>query len=83
LTKGTGLEAHHLVEKRFAETLGVSARSMQSIAVTKAGHQVLTNSWRRAIPYGQGTANATKPQIMNAAREIYRPYPALLRALGL
>jgi len=83
LTKGTGLQAHHLLEKRFANTLGVNPNSMQAIALTPAEHQVFTNAWRQAIPYGQGTANATRQQIMNAGRQIYRDYPDILRALGL
>ena len=83
LTQGTGLQAHHLIEKRFANTLGVNRNSMQSIALTRAEHQVFTNAWRQAIPYGQGTVNATRQQILNAARQIYRAYPEILRALGL
>src|SRR5690606_9601281 len=60
--KGTGLQAHHLVEQRFAGVLGQNARQMASVAVTKAEHQAFTNAWRQAIPYGQGTANATRQQ---------------------
>jgi len=60
LIKGTELQAHHLIEKRFAELLGVEARKMESIALTKAEHQVFTNNWRKAISYGEATANATR-----------------------
>lgn len=66
----TGLQAHHLIEKRFAGLLGQNARQRLSVAVTQAEHQAFTNAWREAIPYGAGTANATKAQIMNAARQI-------------
>jgi hypothetical protein len=45
---------------------------MTSVAVTKAEHQVFTNAWRQAIPYGEGTANATPLQIENAARQMPR-----------
>jgi hypothetical protein len=81
--KGTGLQAHHLVEQRFAGVLGQNARQGLSVAVTQAEHQAFTNAWRSAIPYGAGTANATEAQIMNAARQIYADYPQILNALGL
>ena len=83
LLKGSGLQAHHLLEQRFAGVLGVSPRSMSSIALTPAEHQIFTNAWRQLIPYGSGTANATREQIMNAARIIYKDYPDILKALGL
>jgi hypothetical protein len=83
LTEGTGLRAHHLIEQRFAATLGVNPRTMQSIALTPAEHQVFTNAWRQAIPYGQGTANATVQQIQNVARQVYQDFPDILKALGL
>jgi hypothetical protein len=77
-----------VIEQRFAETLGVNASQMQSIALTLAEHQAFTNAWRQAIGYNGSrnavtTANATREQIMNATREIYRDYPEILRALGL
>jgi hypothetical protein len=82
--KGTGLQAHHLIEQRFAAALGQNARQGLSIAVTQAEHQAFTNAWRQAIPYGaQGTGRATQEQVMQAARDIYANYPAILNALGL
>jgi len=56
---------------------------MESIALTKAEHQVFTNNWRKAISYGEATANATSDQVMNAARQIYKEYPGVLSSLGL
>ncbi|SHJ18706.1 RHS repeat-associated core domain-containing protein [Malonomonas rubra DSM 5091] len=79
--KGTGLEAHHLIEKRFARVLGTAPGDMASVAVTRAEHQVFTNAWRKAIPYGEGTAAATKDQIMSAATQIYKNHPKLLDAI--
>lgn len=81
--KGTGLHAHHLIEKRFARVMGQNAEAMTAIAVTEAEHRMFTQAWRSAIPYGAGTANATQESVFNAAREIYRDYPAILQALGL
>jgi hypothetical protein len=81
--KGSKLQAHHLIEKRFASLLGQKAAEMLAIAVTPAEHQAFTNAWRAAIPYGRGTAAATQEQVLNAARQIYAKYPAILQALGL
>ena len=82
--KGSGLQAHHLIEKRFAATMGQSEGSMLSVAVTKQEHQAFTNAWRKAIPYGKkGTGTATAAEVRGAAREIYRNYPSILRALDL
>ncbi len=83
LTKGTNLQSHHLIEKRFADIMGIKPGEMDAIAVTKTEHQAFTNAWRKAIPYGEGTANATQQQIQNAARQIYKEYPEVIKALGL
>ncbi len=83
MLQGSGLQAHHLIEQRFAAILGQNARQMLSVAVTQAEHQAFTNAWRALIPYGEGTATATAPAVIQAARQIYANYPAILRALGL
>jgi RHS repeat-associated protein/uncharacterized repeat protein (TIGR01451 family) len=84
LVKGMGLQVHHLIEKRFAQTLGLVACEMLSIALPPDEHQVFTNAWRNAIPYGpNGTGCATAAEIYAAAMEIYANYPAILAALGL
>jgi RHS repeat-associated protein len=83
LTKGKGLQVHHLIEKRFATMLGQNSDNMASIALTQTEHQAFTNAWRNAIPYGEGTINATREQVMNAAKQIYKEYPEILNALGL
>lgn len=78
-----GMEAHHLIEKRFAALFNTKPGDMKAIALLKAGHQDFTNAWRQAIPYGIGTAKATKEQVENAARQIYANHPEILNALGL
>ncbi len=88
ILKGTGLQAHHLLEKRVAKILGVDPMKMLSVAMTKAEHSAFTKAWRQAIGYvGQKkaitTANATKEQIFDAARSIYKDYPEIIKALGL
>ncbi len=70
--KGTGLQAHHLIEQRFK--LGHQI----SVAVTKAEHQVFTNAWRKLLPYGK---TYTVNQVWNAAQKVYAKYPALLEAV--
>jgi hypothetical protein len=81
--QGSGLQAHHLIEQRFAAVMGEDARQKLCVAVTPAEHQAFTNAWRAAIPYGEGTANVTKEMIMREAARIYADYPAILQALGL
>ena len=86
LGKGSGLQRHHIVEKRFANTLGVDdTNDMLSVAVTKEDHQLFTNAWRKAIGYvndnnAVNTATATQEQIWSAAKDIYANYSDLLDA---
>jgi len=82
--RGTGLQAHHLIEQRFATLLGQNARQALSMAVTPTEHQAFTNAWRALIPYGEaGTGAATPESVMSAARQIYSNYPEIIQALGL
>jgi RHS repeat-associated protein len=88
LTKGTGLEVHHLIEKRFAKVWGEKADEMMSIVLTKEEHAAFTKAWREAIPYSNSgaiinTSNVTKEFIIETAREIYKDHPVILEALGL
>ncbi|WP_054750422.1 hypothetical protein [Ruminiclostridium josui] len=79
--KGTGLEAHHIIEKRLAKALGISStNSMLSVAVNKTEHQVFTNAWRAIIPYGTDYSKLSKDQIWQAAQKVYKNFPALLEA---
>ncbi len=79
--KGTGLQAHHIVEKRLAPILGIKdSNSMLSVVVTKSEHQKFTNEWRKYIPYGTDYRAYTKGQIWEIAQIIYKDYPALLKA---
>ncbi|MEA5018651.1 MAG: hypothetical protein VB009_08090 [Erysipelotrichaceae bacterium] len=79
--KETALEAHHIVEKRLAEALGISnARSMLCVAVTEAEHQAFTNAWRAIIPYGTNYRKLEPGEIWDVTQKIYNNYPALLEA---
>ena len=88
LVKEAGTEVHHLYEKRFANTLGMNAGQMSSIVLTKAEHVKFTTMWRLEIGYKNSgkainTATATEEQIKAAARNVYKDYPEILKALGL
>lgn len=64
--------------KRFADTLGIDrSNDMLSISLSKAEHQVYTNAWRVALPYGN---TYSKAQILGAAVKIYAKSPKLLVA---
>jgi len=73
--KGSGLQAHHIVEQRFGLSI------TDSVAVTASEHQVFTNSWRSLIPYGTDYSTLTNAQIWSAAQTVYTGYPAILDAL--
>jgi hypothetical protein len=78
LLKNTGLSAHHIIPQRFAQLLGLDPNRMLCVAVDGNEHQYFTNLWRMMIPYGEGTVNASKEQILEAARLIYQHYPMIL-----
>lgn len=85
MIEGTGLQAHHIVEQRFARTLGINPEQMPSVALTPDEHQVLTNAWRQLIGYSNSTnpvntITATAQDVWSAAQEIYAAYPDLLEA---
>jgi RHS repeat-associated protein len=77
------IEAHHLIEQRFARVMGGNTDSWPTVVLTQAEHKVFTDAWRKEIPYGEATQNATRAQVENAARKIYAKYPEILKALGL
>ncbi len=80
-TKKSGLEVHHLIEKRFAEELGLDKGKMLSIILDPKDHQKITNAWRKIIPYGSGTVG--KERIFEAFREVYKDCPEVLLMFGL
>ena len=78
LNKGSGLEVHHIVEKRFAGSLDINANDMLSVALDPAEHRIFTNAWRDKLPYGRGPQDVNT--IWAAAQDIYADYPSLLEA---
>ncbi len=78
-TRGTDLEAHHILEKRFARVFDITnTNEMLSVGLTKAEHRVITNSWRTLLPYG---SVYTDEQIIDAAYQVYKSYPAFYQAV--
>lgn len=73
LSKGTGLEAHHLIEKRFADTLGIKSNDILSIAIDKETHQKITNAMRNELPYSTlfNRKNYSAQEIWNATKKVY------------
>lgn len=70
--KGTGLQAHHIVDQRFK--LGIE----DTVAVTTEEHQIFTNGMRKILPYGN---DYTINEIWEAAQSVYADYPAILDAI--
>ncbi|WP_281987636.1 hypothetical protein [Aquimarina aggregata] len=70
--------------------LGNSTSTWKSIVLTVEEHQAFTKAWRKAIGYGNTpgttgffTSNAPREVIEAVARDIYKNYPEILKALGL
>jgi hypothetical protein len=84
--KGTSLQGHHLIKVRFKPKMEGDPRMKLTIAVTDTEHQAFTNAWQQEIGYGpKGTFSKKfmSPEIIAAARRIYKDYPAILMALDL
>jgi len=83
LNAGSALQVHHLIEQRFKGLFNQSVGEMVSQVLSRENHQVFTNAWRHAFPYGEGTKAATAEQVLAEARRIYANFPDILNALGL
>ena len=82
ITRNTGLEAHHIVEKRLVKAMGIEPSTMLSVALTHDEHLIFTKAWRKAFPYKTTDYfSLTKEQIYAAALEIYEGYPELIKAV--
>ena len=77
---GTGLQAHHIIEQRFATRLGLDPGQMQSVALTPQEHQMFTNLWRSQIGYGVDYTLLTADDIWLATQQVYAGHPELLEA---
>ncbi len=72
LTKGFKgeIQAHHLVEARHLERLGLSASTAPTVVIDKVTHQTITNTLRTEMPYGKNI-RYTREQMMNAYQKVY------------
>ena len=73
---GTGLQVHHLIEKRFlaVEEIGdifASSGEMPSVILTKEEHQIYTNAWRSRFSYGSDYNNITYGSIIDFCKSEY------------
>jgi hypothetical protein len=80
---GSELQKHHLVERRFAETLKVAEGEIPSIVLTVEEHAKYTSRWlaeigRRNMDVPIRTDNATVQNIWEAAQVVYEDSPELL-----
>ncbi len=74
--RGTGLQVHHIVEKRFADLFNIGNKNkMLGIAVSKSEHHVFTNVWRRVLPYG---GEYSRFQVIKGIVRVYYKSPKLL-----
>ncbi len=80
---------HHLIERRFARLFNVKEDDMLSIVLTEEEHKAFTNAWRSKIGYAKDfnkanrTNNVDKQKVIDVAKEIYKNYPEILKALDL
>ena len=78
--KGTGLQAHHIIEQRLVKHLGIDLDNMLSVAVTTTEHRAFTRAWRSYFKYGMDYTKLAKSDIWTCAHHVYRNYPELLSA---
>ena len=78
--KGTGLQAHHIIEKRLVKHLGIDIDNMLSVAVTIEEHRAFTKAWREIYQYGMDYSKITVDMLWKSAKKIYKDYPELLEA---
>ncbi|NUM46806.1 MAG: hypothetical protein HUU38_19040 [Anaerolineales bacterium] len=86
LTKGTGLQVHHLIEQRFAKLLGVNPNDIPSVVLTPKEHAQFTRLWSQLIGYDgwkstTTTSTASVQDIIKAVNTIYGNNPALLQPI--
>lgn len=71
--KGSGMQAHHVIERRLAKGSSWKISKMPSIEITPTVHQGYTKAWRNAVKYGTRYTSglAYKYQLYKASNSIY------------
>ena len=72
--KGSGMEAHHIIEQRLAKGSSWKASKMPSVELTKEVHKGYTNAWRKQVAYGTkyNPTISYKFKLYKAASTIYK-----------
>ena len=78
INKGTGKEAHHILEKRFIDK-SIKQNQMLSVTLSKKAHQNYTNAWR-VLGYGK---KHEWDDIIKTGAQIYSDNPKLMAAFLL
>ncbi len=73
-------QAHHLIEKRFAECLGVNENLIPSVCIPIEQHKLYTNIWREEIPYREKYTSCVMA-VMLALIKIYKDDPCVISEL--
>ncbi len=77
--KKSGIEIHHIIEKRFGK-LDLKPGDYPSVPISKELHRKITNRWRKVQPYERGKKkykNLTKKKLLQDARIVYHDMPEL------
>ena len=70
------IEIHHIIEKRFGK-LKLKGNDYPVIPISKDLHRVITNRWRKEIPYGTDYKKLNKKTLIKAANQVYKDMPEL------
>ncbi len=70
------IEMHHIIEKRFGK-LKLKGNDYPAIPISKDLHRVITNRWRKEIPYGTDYKKINKKTLIKAANQVYKDMPEL------
>ena len=70
------IEIHHIIEKRFGK-LKLKGNDYPAIPISKDLHRVITNRWRKEIPYGTDYKKLDKKTLIKAANQVYKDMPEL------
>ena len=70
------IEIHHIIEKRFGK-LKLKGNDYPAIPISKDLHRVITNRWRKEIPYGTDYKKLNKKTLIKAANQVYKDMPEL------
>ena len=85
----SGVEIHHLIEKRFKSLFSCNGREFLSIALTPEMHQEITNRWRNLhkvndifqdFAYRSNYRKITYDLMVKAVETVYTDMPDVLHA---